>query len=210
MAQTAPASAETARGGCERRRSAAKWTASRATIRVGVGLTAAAGLPSCRDRVEIESCSARFRRAGNATSRSVAMLRLVLTSLVLCTLVARLPAADPCGPCEVYGVQAYRLVYQTVYDQQQVTACRLECETVYDEQRVTCYRDVTETQMHERRYTVAKPIWETSSHEERYRVLRPVWETQIRDCSFDRVRTIVETAEREECYVVERPVWETQ
>ncbi len=31
--------------------------------------------------------------------------------------------------------QEYRLVYQTVYDQQQVTAYRVENELVYDEQR---------------------------------------------------------------------------
>ena len=106
--------------------------------------------------------------------------------------------------------QTYRLVYQTVYDQQQVTAYRIETETVYDEQQQTTYRPVYETEMRERRYTVARPVTETSEREERYRVMRPVWETQMRDSSYDVVRTVAETSEREERYMVARPVYETQ
>ena len=58
--------------------------------------------------------------------------------------------------------QTYRLVYQTVYDQQQVTAYRIETETVYDEQQQTAYRPVYETEMRESRYMVARPVAETS------------------------------------------------
>ncbi|HEV3136252.1 MAG TPA: hypothetical protein VGZ26_00085, partial [Pirellulales bacterium] len=43
--------------------------------------------------------------------------------------------------------QTYRLVYQTVYDQQQVTAYRIETEVVYDEQQQTAYRPFYETEM---------------------------------------------------------------
>ncbi len=111
----------------------------------------------------------------------------------------------PCGDGQVY-----RLVYQTVYDQQQVTAYRVEYETVYEEQQVTRYRPVWETQTQQRRYRVARPVVETSEREERYTVCRPVWETQMQDCSYNRVRYVEETAEREERYTVWRPVWETR
>ena len=101
-------------------------------------------------------------------------------------------------------------MYQTVYDERQVTAYRIETETVYDQQTVTRYRPVYETEVRERRYTVARPVTETAEREERYKVLRPVWETQMRDASYDRVRDVVETSEREERYTVQRPVMETQ
>ena len=105
--------------------------------------------------------------------------------------------------------QEYRLVYQTVYDQQEITAFRIETETIYEEQKQTTYRPVWETEMRQRRYTVSRLVTETSEREERYRVLRPVWETQMRDTSYDVVRQVVETSEREERYIVQRPVWET-
>jgi hypothetical protein len=106
--------------------------------------------------------------------------------------------------------QAYRLVYQTVYDQQEITAYRIENELVYDEQQQTTYRPVYETELREQRYTVTRPVTETSEREERYKVTRPVWETQVRDSSYDVVRSVPETSEREERYTMSRPVYETQ
>ena len=73
--------------------------------------------------------------------------------------------------------QVYRPVYETVYEDRQVTAYRIETETVVEERPVVSYRPVWETEMRERRYTVARPVAETSNREERYRVQRPVWET---------------------------------
>ena len=50
--------------------------------------------------------------------------------------------AAPCGqPC-----QTYRLQYNTVYEEQQVTAYKIEVDTVYQERQVTSYRPVWETQ----------------------------------------------------------------
>lgn len=106
--------------------------------------------------------------------------------------------------------QEYRIVCQTVYDEQQVTAYKIENELVYDEQQRTSYRPVYETEYRENRYRVARPVSETSEREERYKVMRPVWETQVRDTSYDVTRMVAETSEREERYVVNRPVQETQ
>ncbi len=88
-----------------------------------------------------------------------------LAAQVCCSAAAPLTCGDG---------QTYRLVYQTVYDQRQVTAYRVEYENVYDEQQVTSYRPVWETQVRESRYTVARPVFETSTREERYTVQRPV------------------------------------
>ena len=41
--------------------------------------------------------------------------------------------------------QEYRLVLQTVFDEQQVTAYKVENELVYEDQKQTTYRPVYET-----------------------------------------------------------------
>ncbi|NDH93012.1 MAG: hypothetical protein EBZ13_00390, partial [Planctomycetia bacterium] len=69
---------------------------------------------------------------------------VVLWTVVL--LVGDTALAQCCGqsiPAPV-ATQTYRLDYQTVYDEQQVTAYRTVYETVYDTQN----------------YTVQKPVWE--------------------------------------------------
>jgi hypothetical protein len=119
---------------------------------------------------------------------------LPLLAVSLCAAVAHgQVGCPPAVPIVCESGQTYRLVYQTVYEQQEVTAYRIEQETVYDEQQVTTYRPVWETQYRECRYKVGRPVTETSYREETYTVSRPVWETQ----------------EREECYTVRRPVYET-
>ena len=105
--------------------------------------------------------------------------------------------------------QTYRIVYQTVYEQQQVTAYRIEYETVCEERQVTSYKPVWETQVRENRYQGGQADHETAEREEAYTVTRPVYETQFRDASYNRVRIVQETAEREESYTVSRPVYET-
>jgi hypothetical protein len=130
-------------------------------------------------------------------------LSLTLTLLVLSAAPLQAQVYQACPH------QAYRLVYETVYDEREVTAYRVQHDTVYEERQVTSYRPVWETEMRERRYTVARPVQETSEREERYTVMRPVWETSLRDASYDRVRNVLETAEREERYTVMKPVWET-
>ena len=68
------------------------------------------------------------------------MRRALLFPLSVWSLVASAAAGQ-----EV--CQTYRLVYQTVYDERQVTAFRIENETVYEPQQVTRYRPVYETEM---------------------------------------------------------------
>ena len=105
--------------------------------------------------------------------------------------------------------QTYRLDYQTVYDERQVTANRVTYETVYDTRTYTVQRPVWETQTQERRSTVQRPVWETQNREERVTVMKPVYETVVEDRSYDVTRDIVETSTREEQYTVMKPVYET-
>lgn len=102
-------------------------------------------------------------------------------------------AQSCCDSGAVTCGQTYRLVYQTVCEQRQVTAYRIEYENVCEERQVTAYKPVWETAVRENRYTVARPVYETAEREETYTVMKPVYET----------------AEREECYTVMRPVYET-
>ena len=130
----------------------------------------------------------------------------------LAPLVAGTPAfAACCGQPAAAPVvtQTYRLDYQTVYDDQQVTAYRTVYETVYDTQTYTVQKPVWETEARERRYTVQRPVWETQNREERYTVMKPVYETQVQDRSYNVVRDVVETSTREERYTVMKPVYET-
>lgn len=56
------------------------------------------------------------------------------------------------------ATQTYRLDYQTVYDEEQVTAYRTVYETVYDTQTYTVQKPVWETETRERRYTDRKSV----------------------------------------------------
>ena len=91
------------------------------------------------------------------------------------TLVAALAqgtlaqAQECCTPQQVY-----RLEYQTVYEQQEMTAFRVEYDTVFDEQQVTSYRPVYETQLQERRTIVRTPLVETATRDEAFTQLEPV------------------------------------
>ncbi len=107
------------------------------------------------------------------------------------------------------ATQTYRLDFQTVYDEQQVTAYRVTYETVYDSRVYAVTKPVWETQTSERRYTVQRPVWETSTREERTTVMKPVYETQVRDMSYNVTRDVVETNTREERFTVMKPVYET-
>ena len=66
-------------------------------------------------------------------------------------------AQDTCssGCCMSCCGREYKLIYQTKYEQRQVTSYRLEYETAYEDRRETRYRPVYETQLHERRYVLA-------------------------------------------------------
>ena len=71
--------------------------------------------------------------------------------------VAQVYASGPgCLTCG--DGQSYQLVYQTMYEPQQVTAYRVQYDTVCEERKVTTYRPVWETQTYERRYRVARPV----------------------------------------------------
>ena len=87
----------------------------------------------------------------------------------------------------------YRMIFQTVYDQQPMTSYRLVYETQFEERKIVTQRPVWETQQRERRYRVAKPVQETNMRERRYKMMRPV----------------VETFEQQRQYTVRRPTVET-
>jgi hypothetical protein len=146
----------------------------------------------------------------NAFIRIALVLSVVLMPAVCCRACdCSTPAASTVYSLSFACGQEYRLVYKTVCEQRQMTACKIEYETAYEERPVTTYKPVWETELREERYTVAKPVTETSEREEVYTVLKPVWETQMRDNSYTRIRYVQETAEREERYIVNRPVTET-
>ena len=90
-----------------------------------------------------------------------------------------------------------------------VQTFKVVCETVFDEQRVVRYRPVWETELRQRPYTVARQVAETEMREERYRVRIPIQEVEIRDYSYERVRYVPETCMREEVTCVMRPVQKT-
>lgn len=129
-----------------------------------------------------------------------------LFSTLLLGLAPQPALAQSCGGCGT----TYKIVTQTVYDEQPVTAWRLEYERKEVPKEVTTYRPVWETEQRERVYTVAKPVTETSEREERYTVMKPVWEERMEDRSYNQVRTVSETEMREQVRTVYRPVTETQ
>jgi len=100
---------------------------------------------------------------------------LALSVLAICGGPAAAQLGCPSSACITSGDgQAYRLVYQTVYDQQEVTAYRIEYETVCEEQQVTTYRPVWETCERQECYTVRRPVYETAYRTECETVMRPV------------------------------------
>ena len=133
----------------------------------------------------------------------------VLLSLSLVAAASVPAAAQVCCPPAASltcAGQTYRIVYQTVYEQQQVTAYRIEYETVYDEQQVTTYKPVWETQYRDNSYNRVSYLPETAEREEQYTVLRPVWETHERDECYTVSKPVYETAYRAECRTVMQPV----
>lgn len=102
--------------------------------------------------------------------------------------------------------QTYRIVYQTVCEQRQVTAYRIEYETVCEERQVTSYKPVWETAVRENKYTVARPVTETSEREEFYTVQKPVYETAEREETYTVMKPVYETAYRTEYHTVYQPV----
>ena len=85
----------------------------------------------------------------NVSLRHPVLLSLI--SFIWATGLGNAPASAQCG------CSAERIVYKTVYQQQQVTAYRLQYETVYQQQQVNVSRPQWVTETRERRYTVAKP-----------------------------------------------------
>lgn len=121
------------------------------------------------------------------------------------------PAAAQCTSCASANMtyasgQTYRIVYQTVCEQRQMTAYRIEYETICEERPVTTYKPVWETAVRENRYTVARPVMETSEREEAYTVQRPVYETAEREEAYTVMKPVYETAYRTECHTVLQPV----
>ena len=93
--------------------------------------------------------------------KTFARLSLLAAAALICASTMRADRTFACGSCCAPPPQAYRMMYQTFYDEKQVTAFRLETETQYVENKITVNRPVYETEMRERRYSVLKPVMET-------------------------------------------------
>lgn len=133
-------------------------------------------------------------------------IRLMLTLLVVLAIATPAVAQAPTACMTCPSGQTYRIVYQTVCEQRQVTAYRIEYETVCEERPVTTYKPIWETAVRENRYTVARPVMETAEREETYTVQRPVYETAEREESYTVMKPVYETAYRTECHTVLQPV----
>ena len=137
---------------------------------------------------------------------------LIKAGVSLCGLSAFLATTPSAGQCCGQAItapvvsQSYRLDYQTVYDEQQMTAYRMTYETVYDTKTYTVQKPVWETETRERRYTVQRPVWETQNREERYTVMKPVYETSVQQRVSTVRRPVYETSERQEAYSIAEPV----
>ena len=129
-------------------------------------------------RFGVFSRSSTLRRIQACVS---AILVVAPQSLAIQAPLLRTARAEcGCGAAPVATpTQTYRLDYQTVYDERQVTATKVSYETVYDTKTYTVQKPVWETQTQERRYTVQRPVWETQTREERSTVMKPVtsWPT---------------------------------
>jgi hypothetical protein len=140
-------------------------------------------------------------------------MRSSLRCLLLISLVAMLaaPAAAQVysspSTCQSCGtVQAYRLSYQTVYDQQQVTAYKTIYETAYEDRQVTTYKPVWETQYRDASYNRVSYMPETAEREEQYTVARQIVETQERTEVSTVLKPVCETSYRTEYRTVMQPV----
>ena len=137
---------------------------------------------------------------------TLARLISVLSALAALAVPAAAQVGCPSGCLACADGQTYRIVYQTVFEQQQVTAYRIDYETVIEERPVTTYKPVWETAVRENRYTVARPVVETAEREETYTVQRPVYETAEREEAYTVMRPVYETAYRTEYHTVYQPV----
>ena len=100
----------------------------------------------------------------------------------------------------------YRVVCQTIYHQQPMTAYRLVYETQFEEQRVVTQRPIWHTETRVRRIRVARPVTETNTREQRYQVKRPVWETQEQERQYTVRRPVVETVMQDRTFTTYEPV----
>ncbi|HMO13003.1 MAG TPA: hypothetical protein PKD64_07860 [Pirellulaceae bacterium] len=103
----------------------------------------------------------------------------------------------------------YRMVPQTIYEQQKVVTQKWVAETQYQEQLVKTYKPIWTTEQRERTYKVLKPVVETSEREERQVVYKPVYETSYQEQTIQRTEWETVTEMREERQTVLKPVTET-
>src|SRR3990172_4266618 len=76
--------------------------------------------------------------------------------------------------CKQEWTTEERTVFETVWENQQVTCMRDVCETVWKEIEKTCYRTETKLQSRECRGVVCKAVCETVEKECRPTVCKPV------------------------------------
>jgi hypothetical protein len=96
-----------------------------------------------------------------------------LVPAVLLTSILASPPGEVFGQSCCAVQEAYRLVYETAYEQRQVTAYRVDYETVYDQQTVTTQRPQWTTEMQERKYVVQRQLPETAYHDQQYTTWEP-------------------------------------
>ena len=105
---------------------------------------------------------------------------------------------------------AYKLVPQTVFEQQPVKVTQWVDETVHETQQVTTYKMVWQTETRERRNVEYKPVRKTVEREKRVVVRKPIVETLFREQRTEETTYDEVTEMRDETYTVRKPVRETR
>ena len=129
-------------------------------------------------------------------------IRLSVAAALFATSMFSGAHAQVCGP-------AYTVQPQTVFETQLEERMKVVYDTVYVDQELVTTRLVPKTRTETRSYTVTKPVTETSTVQETYTVMRPVKRRKWIDRSYDETSYVTETAERDETYTSLRPVSET-
>jgi hypothetical protein len=79
-------------------------------------------------------------------------------------------------------------------------------DTVYEERQITCFRTVFEKHSRDVLITLCKPVFHTAMKECRYTVNKIVCEPVVQTVNFTVMKPVYETATREVCYTVMKPV----
>jgi hypothetical protein len=142
------------------------------------------------------------------STKSVENMRIAQQYKLRWTVGLMLAAISPLANAQVCG-PTYSVQPQTFMEPQIEKRMRVVYDLVYEDQEVVSQRPVLRTRVERQAYSVTVPVVETNTVEERYTVLRPVTKREWVDQSYDQTTYVTETAEREETYTTYRPVVET-